>query len=144
MANANAWNNDTVDYLQQCEEEIRVLFEQDGYEIDMLNVLENMLVNLPVASKAARGQKDPRDCLEKVGNTFIAVVQEITTYGADPEDDVVVIQNSSQALYVKNISILEACSIKEKWQVGCGWLEQAEGRGHGGPLQGLFHTEAHQ
>ena len=54
MANANAWNNDTVDYLQQCEEEIRVLFEQDGYEIDMLNVLENMLVNLPVASKAAR------------------------------------------------------------------------------------------
>ena len=141
MANANAWNNDTVDYLQQCKEEIRVLFEQDGYEIDMLNVLENMLVNLPVASKAARGQKDPRDCLEKVGNTFIAVVQEITTYGADPEDDVVVIQNSSQALYVKNISILEACSIKEKWAaVGLSKLKGEVTEAHSRAYSILKHT----
>ena len=67
MANANAWNNDTVDYLQQCEEEIRVLFEQDGYEIDMLNVLENMLVNLPVASKAARGRRTQETAWRRSG-----------------------------------------------------------------------------
>ena len=143
-AHTNAWNNDAVDYLQQCEEEIRALFEQDATKIDMLNVLENMLVNLSVARKAARGQNDPRDSLEMVGNAFIAMVEEITTYGVDPEDDVVSILNSLQALYVKNISIIHPGGLLHQGEVGRGGLDQAEGRSQGGPFQGLLHTEASQ
>ena len=51
MAHANAWGADAVDYLQQLEEEVRVLFEKDSTEIDMLNTVEKLLAVLPLARK---------------------------------------------------------------------------------------------
>ena len=41
--------------------------------------------------------------------------EDIITYGVDPEEDLVAVQDSLQALYMKNIAILEGASIKEKW-----------------------------
>ena len=43
------------------------------------------------------------------------MVDDIVTFGVDPEEDLVAHQESLQALYVKNISTLEGASIKEKW-----------------------------
>ena len=60
IAHANQQGNNAVDYLQQCEEEVKVLFEGDALEIDMLNTVEKMLANLPVACKTARGATDFR------------------------------------------------------------------------------------
>ena len=115
-AHTNQQGNNTVDYLQQCEEEVRVLFEGDALEIDMMNAVEKMLADLPVACKVAQGSTDfSQENVDKAGNQFISMVEEITTYGVNPEDDLVAIQDSLQALYVKNIAILEGTSIKEKW-----------------------------
>ena len=39
----------------------------------------------------------------------------VVTFGVDPEEDLVALQGSLQALYVKNISTLEGACIKERW-----------------------------
>ena len=58
MAHANSLGCDAVDYLQQCEEHIKVLMEGDVSEIDMLNTVEKMLHELPVPRRTARGSMD--------------------------------------------------------------------------------------
>ena len=99
-AQANTWRSNSVDYIQQCKVEIRVLFETDSSEIDMLNTIEKMLANLPTARKVASGLTDhSKENMDKVSNAFISMVEDITTYRVDPEDDLEAFQDSLQALY---------------------------------------------
>ena len=75
MAHANAEGSDAVDYLQQCEEHVKVLFEGDASEIDMMNTLEKMFNELPVARKTARGSTDySQEAVDKVGSQFVNMV----------------------------------------------------------------------
>ena len=116
MAHANAQGSDAVDYLQQCEEHVKVLFDPDESEIDMLNTMEKMLNEMPAPRKTARGSTDySYDAVDRVGTQFLTMVDDIITFGVDPEEDLVALQESLQALYVKNISILEGASVKENW-----------------------------
>ena len=55
------------------------------------------------------------EVVDRVGTQFLTMVDDIVTFGVDPEEDLVALQESLQALYVKNISTLEGASIKEKW-----------------------------
>ena len=41
------------------------------------------------------------------------MVEDIVTIGVDPEEDLVALQESLQALYVKNIGTLEGAAVKE-------------------------------
>ena len=116
MANANAEGSDAVEYLQQREEHIKILFDGDASEIDMLNTIEKMLSELPAARKTAHGSTDySSEAVDRVGTQFVTMVDDIVTFGVDPEEDLVALQGSLQALYVKNISTLEGASIKERW-----------------------------
>ena len=116
MAHANAEGSNAVDYLQQCEEHVKILFEGDASEIDMLNTMEKMLNELLAPRKTARGSTDySSEAVDRVGTQFLTMVDDIVTFGVDPEEDLVALQESLQALYVKNISTLEGASIKEKW-----------------------------
>ena len=116
MAHANAEGSDAVDYLQQCQEHIKILFDGDASEIDMLNTMEKMLNELPVPCKIARGSADYSSAaVDRVGNQFLTMVDDIDTFGVDPEEDLVALHESLQALYVKNISTLEGASVKENW-----------------------------
>ena len=64
----------------------------------------------------ARGSTDySSEAVDRVGTQFITMVDDIVTFGMDPEEDLVALQELLQALYVKNISTLEGASIKEKW-----------------------------
>ena len=118
MAHANAEGSDAVDYLQQCEEHVKILFEVDASEIDMLNTMEKMLNELPAPRKTVRGSTDySSEAVDRVGTQFLTMVDNIVTFGVDPEEDLVPLQESLQALYIKNISTLEGASIKEKWAV---------------------------
>ena len=84
--------------------------------MDMLNTMEKMLNELPVPRKTARGSTDySQEAVDRVGTQFITMVDDIVTFDVDPEEDLVALQESLQALYVKNISVLEGASIKEKW-----------------------------
>ena len=47
MAHANSLGCDAVDYLQQCEEHIKILMEGDVSDMDMMNTIEKMLQELP-------------------------------------------------------------------------------------------------
>ena len=118
MAHANAEGSNAVDYLQQCEEHVKILFEGDASEIDMLDTMEKMLNELLAPRKTARGSTDySSEAVDRVGTQFLTMVDDIVTFGVDPEEDLVALQESLrlQALYVKNISTLEGASIKEKW-----------------------------
>ena len=71
---------------------------------------------LPVPCKTAGGSTDySSEVVDRVGTQFLTMVDDIVTFGVDPEEDLVALQESLQALYVKNISTLEGASIKEKW-----------------------------
>ena len=82
----------------------------------MLNTVEKMLQELPEPRKTARGSMDySSDAVARVGTQFLTMVEDITTLGIDLEEDLVALQDSLQALYVKNISTLEGAAIKENW-----------------------------
>ena len=102
MAHANTQGSDTIDYLQQCEEHVKVLFDQDESKIDMLSTMEKMLNEMPAPRKTARGSTDySSDAVDRVGTQFLTMVDDIVTFGVDPEEDLVALQESLQALYVK-------------------------------------------
>ena len=116
MVHANTQGSDAVDYLQQCEEHVKVLFYQDESKIDMMNTMEKMLNEMPVPRKTARSSTDySSNTVDRVGTQFLTMVDDIVTFGVDPEEDLVALQESLQALYVKNISTLEGASVKENW-----------------------------
>ena len=95
---------------------MKILFEEDASEIDMLNTMEKMLNELPAPRKTARGFTDySSEAVDRVGTQFLTMVDDIVTFGMDPEEDLVALQESLQALYVKNISTLEGASVKENW-----------------------------
>ena len=116
MAHANSMGCDAVDYLQQCEEHIKILMQGDASDLDMLNTVEKMLQELPEPRRAARGSIDySSDADERVGTQFLTMVEDITPLGIDLEEDLVALQDSLQAPYVKNIATLEGAAIKENW-----------------------------
>ena len=116
MAHANTMGSDAVDYLQQCEEHVKILFDGDASEIDMLNTMEKMLNEMPVPRKTVRGSTDfSSEAVDRVGTQFLTMVDDIVTFVVDPEEDLVALQESLQAVYVKNISTLEGASVKENW-----------------------------
>ena len=116
MAHANSLGSEAVDYLQQCEEHVKVLMEEDASEIDMLNTMEKMLNEMPVPRKTARGSMDcSSEAVARIGTQFLTMVEDIITLGVDPEEDLVALQESLQALYVKNIGTLEGAAVKENW-----------------------------
>ena len=49
--------------------------------------------------------------MARIGTQFLTMVEDIVTFGIDPEEDLVALQESLQALYVKNIGTLEGASI---------------------------------
>ena len=51
MAHANADGSDAVDYLQQLEEHVKILFDGDVSEIDMMNTMEKILNELPAPAR---------------------------------------------------------------------------------------------
>ena len=112
MAHANSLGSDAVDYLQQCEEHVKVLMEEDASEIDMQNTMEKMLNEMPAPRKTARGSMDcSTKAVARIGTQFLTMVEDIVTIGVDPEEDLVALQESLQALYVKNIGTLEGSAI---------------------------------
>ena len=85
-------------------------------EIDMMNTMEKMLNELLVARKTARGSTDySQEAVDKVDSQFITMVEDIVTFGVDPEEDLVALQESLQALYVMNIGTLEGAAVKDNW-----------------------------
>ena len=75
-----------------------------------------MLHELPVPHRTARGSMDcSSEAVARIGTQFLTMVEDIVTYGVDPEEDLVARQESLQALYVKNISTLEGAAVKENW-----------------------------
>ena len=75
MAHANSLGSDAVDYLQQCEEHVKVLFEGDLSEIDMMNTLEKMFNELLAARKTACSSTDySQEAVDKVGSQFVNMV----------------------------------------------------------------------
>ena len=116
MAHANSLGSDTVDYLQQCEEHVKVFMEEDASKIDMLNTTKKMLNEMSAPRKMARGSMDcSSEAVARIGTQFLTMVEDIVTIGVDPEEDLVALQESLQALYVKNIGTLEGAAIKENW-----------------------------
>ena len=112
MAHANSMGSDAVDYLQQCEEHIKILMQGDASDLDMMNTVEKMLQELPEPRRAARGSVDySSDAVVRVGTQFLTMVEDITTLGIDLEPDLVALQDSLQALYVKNINTLEGAAV---------------------------------
>ena len=82
----------------------------------MLNTMEKILNELPAPRKTARGFTDySSEAVDRVGTQFLTMVDDIVTFGVDPEEDLVALQESLQALYIKNISTLEGASVKENW-----------------------------
>ena len=82
----------------------------------MLNTMEKILNELPAPRKTARGFTDySSEAVDRVGTQFLTMVDDIVTFGVDPEEDLVALQESLQALYIKNISTLEGASVKEIW-----------------------------
>ena len=55
------------------------------------------------------------EAVARIGTQFLTMVEDIVTYGINPEEDLVALQESLQALYVKNIGTLEGAAIKENW-----------------------------
>ena len=101
MAHANALGSDAVDYLQQCEEHVKVLMEEDASEVDILNTMEKMLNEMPAPRKTARGSMDYiSDAMDRVSTQFVTMVDDIISFGVDPDEDLVALQESLQALYV--------------------------------------------
>ena len=75
MAHANSLGNNAVDYLQQCEEHVKVLMEEDASEIDMLNTMEKMLNEMPVPRRMARGSMDcSSEAVARIGTQFLTMV----------------------------------------------------------------------
>ena len=86
MVHANTQGSDAVDYLQQCEEHVKVLFYQDESKIDMMNTMEKMLNEMPVPRKTARSSTDySSDTVDRVGTQFLTMVDDIVTFGVDPD-----------------------------------------------------------
>ena len=108
--------SNTVNYLQQCEEHVKVFMEEDTSKIDMLNTTEKMLNEMLAPRKMARGSMDcSSEAVARIGTQFLTMVEDIVTIGVDPEEDLIALQESLQALYVKNIGTLEGAAIKENW-----------------------------
>ena len=100
MTHANSLGSDAVDYLQQCEEHIKILMDGDVSEIDMLNTMEKMLHEMPAPRRTARGSMDcSSETVARIVTQFLTMVEDIVTYGIDPEEDLVALQESLQALY---------------------------------------------
>ena len=55
------------------------------------------------------------EAVARIGTQFLTMVEDIITLGVDPEEDLVALQESLQALYVKNIGTLEGAAVKENW-----------------------------
>ena len=55
------------------------------------------------------------EAVARIGTQFLTMLEDIVTLGVDPEEDLVALQDSLQALYVKNIGTLEGAAIKENW-----------------------------
>ena len=90
--------------------------------MDMLNTMEKMLNELPVPRKTARGSTDySQEAVDRVGTQFITMVDDIVTFGVDPEEDLVALQESLQALYVGRSF--------HQGEVGHGRADQAQGEG---------------
>ena len=53
MAYANSLGSKAIDYLQQCEEHGKVVMEEDTSEIDMLNMMEKMLNEIPAPRRTS-------------------------------------------------------------------------------------------
>ena len=86
MAHANSLGSDAVDYLQQCEEHVKVLLEEDASEIDMLNTMEKMLDEMPAPRRTASGSMDcSSEAVARIGAQFLTMVEDIITIGVDPE-----------------------------------------------------------
>ena len=121
MAHANAEGSNAVDYLQQCEEHVKILFEGDASEIDMLNTMEKMLNELLAPRKTARGSTDySSEAVDRVGTQFLTMVDNIVTFGVDPEEDLVPLQESLQALYSVHQEHQHAGGRLHQGEVGCG------------------------
>ena len=87
--------------------------EEDASEIDMLNTMEKMLNEMPAPRKTARGSTDySSNTVDRVGTQFLTMVDDIVSFGVDPEEDLIALQESLQALYVKNISTLEGAAAR--------------------------------
>ena len=78
MAHANSLGSDAVNYLQQCEEHIKILMEGDVSEIDMLNTMEKMLHEMPAPRRTARGSMDcSSEAVARIGTQFLTMVEDI-------------------------------------------------------------------
>ena len=78
MAHANSLGSDAVDYLQQCEEHIKILMDGDVSEIDMLNTMEKMLHKMPAPRRTARGSMDcSSEAVARIGTQFLTMVEDI-------------------------------------------------------------------
>ena len=78
MAHANSLGSDSVDYLQQYEEHIKILMEGDVSEIDMLNTMEKMLHEMPAPRRTARGSMDcSSEAVARIGTQFLTMVEDI-------------------------------------------------------------------
>ena len=95
MAHANAQGADAVDYLQQCEEHIRILLQSDESDLDMLNTVEKMLSELPEPRKTARGSMDfSSEAVARVGTQLdlrgdnVAASTDSRDFGLVPSRDV--------------------------------------------------------
>ena len=86
MAHANSLGSNAIDYLQQCEEHVKVLLEEDASEIDMLNTMEKMLDEMPAPRRTASGSMDcSSEAVARIGAQFLTMVEDIITIGVDPE-----------------------------------------------------------
>ena len=99
----------------------KILFNADASEIDMLNTMEKMLNELPVPRKTARGSTDySSEAVDRVGTQFLTMVANIVTFGVDPEEDLVPLQESLQALYSVHQEHQHAGGRLHQGEVGCG------------------------
>ena len=90
MAHANSLGSDAVDYLQQCEEHVKILMDGDASDIDMMNTIEKKLQELLVPRMSARGSMDcSSEAVARIGTQFFTMVEDIVTLGVDPEEDLV-------------------------------------------------------
>ena len=59
----------------------------------MLNTMEKMLNETLVPRKTARGSTDySSDAVDRVGTQFLTMVDDITSFGVDTEEDLVALQ----------------------------------------------------
>ena len=95
----------------------------------MLNTMEKMLNEMPAPRKTARGSTDySSDAVARIGNQFLTMVDYIVTIGVDPEEGLVALQESLQALY----SMLRPSPpwrVLRQGELDGGRADQAQGAG---------------